>query len=248
MLTPVHHIIDAALRTATRGGLKGLVLLLFAALCVAGGGIAAIVTSEQNSTKDPHPAALGFLTFGALTILIFAAIDQSRAHQKQIEEVESAEQRVRENPQEPQAAWDLARIKLEGYIDRNLSQVSQIFVLCAISMFAGFGLIGYGVWRAFDGPQNLDAAIVAASSGVLVEFVSATFLVIYRSTIQQAQSYVTMLEKINAVGMSIHILEKMPGTAAETARLEVALRLLSLYSTQPEPGKSTRRRTSTRGS
>jgi hypothetical protein len=240
MLDIIFRIADGAFRTATRRGKKGQILYGTALLCIFAGFPAAILTSERNPSKEPHPVALALLTVGTLYVLYLAAVDHSRKYQKQIEEVETAEQRVRENPQEPQAAWDLARIKLEGYIDRNLKQVGQIFFLCVASMLAGFGLIGYGVWRAFEGPQNLDAAIVAASSGVLVEFVSATFLVIYRSTIRQAQSYVTMLEKINAVGMSIHILEKMPGTAAESARLELALRLLSLYSPEQrkDPAKS----------
>jgi hypothetical protein len=63
----------------------------------------------------------------------------------------------------------------------------------------------------------------------LVEFIAATFLVIYRSTMDQARSYVAMLEKINAVGMSIQILDKIKTGETDKFRAQLAMELLFLY-------------------
>jgi hypothetical protein len=40
-------------------------------------------------------------------------------------------------------------------------------------------MIGYGIARAFEG-NNIQASMIAAASGMLTEFIVATFLVIYR--------------------------------------------------------------------
>ena len=42
--------------------------------------------------------------------------------------------------------------------------------------------------------------IIAAFSGIITEFIGATFLFIYRSTMQQATNYSKTLERINSVG------------------------------------------------
>jgi len=50
-------------------------------------------------------------------IIIYRSAITSEAVTAQIAAVE---QRARDNPNEPTAAWDLARLKLESYLDRNL--------------------------------------------------------------------------------------------------------------------------------
>jgi hypothetical protein len=46
---------------------------------------------------------------------------------------------------------------------------------------------------------------------------------------EQARSYVAMLEKINAVGMSIQILDGTKTGDVDSFRVQLAMRLLSLY-------------------
>ena len=53
-------------------------------------------------------------------------------------------------------------------------------------------------------------AVIATSSGVITEFIGATFILVYRSTIQQAVNYSKTLERINAVGMAMQILDTIP--------------------------------------
>jgi hypothetical protein len=194
----------------------------------------AIILAATAEYLDLHkgwlqPLAAGLGICGAVGILGLGAyyrVLESTAREKVMEAVE---ERVRQHPNEPQAAWDLARVKLESYLNRNLKQVQWIFALTLLVMVAGFIIIGYGVFRVYQSPDNFKPSVVVTVSGVLVEFIAATFLFIYRSTMDQARSYVTMLEKINAVGMSIQILDTMKSPDTDRFRAQLAMELLSLY-------------------
>src|SRR5215217_3385750 len=55
---------------------------------------------------------------GALVLAVVAYQNLLERQERQ-EKLEIVEERVREHPERPQLAWDLARIKLESYLDRN---------------------------------------------------------------------------------------------------------------------------------
>ncbi|MBE8564721.1 TRADD-N-associated membrane domain-containing protein [Vibrio sp. OPT20] len=156
------------------------------------------------------------------------ADEQSKKKERYVE----VEERVKSNPNETQAAWDLARIKLESYIDRNLRQVRSIYFLTLIVMLVGFSLIGFGIYTVILNPSDLYAGVLSCASGVLVNFLGATFLVIYKSTMTQASDYVSMLERINAVGMSVQVLEKLDSPDKDLkhrAMADLSQQLLQLY-------------------
>lgn len=168
----------------------------------------------------------GVFLFG---VYIYRQTVEQVAKDKKYEEVE---QRVKENPNETQAAWELARVKLESYLDRNLKQVRSIFWLTIFVMLAGFSLISFGVYTVIDTPDKVVAAVIASVSGVLVNFIGATFLVLYKSTMAQATEYVSILERINAVGMSVQILETLEDdkeNLKQKTTADLAKQLLSLY-------------------
>ena len=168
--------------------------------------------------------ALALFLTGSLTALARRAADEKR--------FEAAEERVRENPEKTRYAWDLARIKLESYLDRNLNQVSSIFYLTAFVMSCGMLLIGIGVWRSLQDPNAIAPSILAAIAGIIIQIIGGTFLIIYRSTMDQAKNYVVVLERINAVGMSINILETIGDENAQArneARADLARNLLEMY-------------------
>jgi hypothetical protein len=137
-----------------------------------------------------------------------------RNQQKQFisskEKIEQAESRVEREPEKAKPAWDLARATLEAYFNRNLSQVSWIFWLSVTVMFIGFVIVGFGIAQAMRSPNTLAPATIASLAGIITEFIGATFLFIYRSTIQQAIDYSQTLERINSVGMAMQILDTMP--------------------------------------
>lgn len=145
---------------------------------------------------------------------------------------EEVETRALQHPEKPQFAWDLARIKLESYLDRNLAQVRSIFWLTLIVMTAGFSLIMYGLYHAFETPDRLPVAVVASASGVLVSLIGGSFLIIYRSIMSQSKDYVGVLERINAVGMAVQVISNIPDTSSplrEQTTAELAKQLLGLY-------------------
>lgn len=170
---------------------------------------------------------LGFLLYFSGGYL---AASQSRFRREK--KVEFLEDRVRDNPKEPLAAWDLARVKLENYLDRNLNQVGLIFFLVISVMVVGFSLVSFGVWSAFVYPEKNSSSLASVGAGVFAQFIGATFLVIFKSTMAQAKDYVQVLERINAVGMSIQILESIEGESPSMrnkVRAELAGDLLRMY-------------------
>ncbi|MBO1386586.1 hypothetical protein BVJ60_17690 [Vibrio cholerae] len=176
------------------------------------------------------------ITLAAISAAIVSVI---YAFQRSIEivaddaKVVEAERRVIESPNQPKAAWDLARLKLESYLNRNLNQVRSIFWLTSLVMIVGFLLIGFGVVKAFENPELLTPALLSAVSGLLVNFIGATFLVLYKSTMSQAKEYVAILERINAVGMSVQVLEKIEDsnkTLKDQTISDLSKQLLTMYS------------------
>jgi len=216
-----------------RGG-KGIRLLAsIAAISIVIAIIAATLAANfagQSAWLNTVAGVLGVIA-GA-TILGIGSYERAFAVRERERVIHRVEERVREHPDEPTAAWDLARLKLESYLNRNLLQIHLIFFLTLMVMLAGFVIIGYGVFRVYESPDNFKPSIVVTMSGVIVEFIAATFLLIYRSTMEQAKDYVNILERINAVGMSVQILDSVESNDSglrDKTRAEIAMGLLTLY-------------------
>jgi len=141
---------------------------------------------------------------------LFNSIEQIR---KSRENISKAESKVEAEPEKVKPSWDLARITLESYFNRNLGQVTYIFWLSVIIMIIGLMIITWGISQAIQSPNIITPALIASIAGVITEFIGATFLFIYRSTIQQAITYTQTLERINSVGMAMQILDTMPDDA-----------------------------------
>jgi NADH:ubiquinone oxidoreductase subunit K len=150
-------------------------------------------------------------------ISAFIAVYQIYVSFKQIKETQAsiskAESKVEAQPERISYAWELARVKLESYFNRNLSQITYIFWLSVSVMIIGFAIIVWGIYQSTKSPNILAPAAIATIAGIITEFIGATFLFIYRSTIQQAIRYSQTLERINAVGMAWQILDTMPDEA-----------------------------------
>lgn len=212
---------------ALRYTISGSLLLIAAAMLFVILGEAEITDKKfAEIVSVSLGAAAAILTFGIISYQ--RALESSQQHRK----IEEVERRYEENPKETQAAWDLARLKLESYLNRNLNQVRAIFWLTVLVMLFGFSLISYGVFHVYESPENFKPSIMVAVSGILVNFVGATFLVIYKSTMQQAKEYMGIIERINAVGMSVQILENLGGSnleLKEKTTAEISKQLLQLY-------------------
>ena len=245
---PFYGIIRGAIRAWERRRASRVVIYLAAAAIVI--GILFLVAEDNKLVPQGIGKFVGiaFILPAGVSILLLGLYENTRQESEKLQLIRRAEERVRESPEKPVAAWELASLKLENYINRNLSQVQWIFLLILIIMAGGFAIIGAGVWKAYQDTQNLAPSVVAAGSGILVQFIGATFLVVYRSTIAQARDYVTILERINAVGMSLQILENISADKHEMrdqARVELAKSVLQIYESAAPSGsgsiKATRR-------
>jgi hypothetical protein len=181
-------------------------------------------------------AAAIAVTAATVAVTAKSALDQRTQESKLGQRRSDIEQKVSNEPANPKLAWDLARVTLEQYFYKNLRQVGQIFVTAICVMLGGFLLILYGAWIAIHQPATSDlASKLTVLSGLITEFIAATFMVIYRSTLQQANTYMAILEKINAVGMAVQIIESIPATDPlyTQTRSTMAKMLLESFKTIP---------------
>lgn len=196
--------------------------------------ISIIALGEKNIISKQYAEPIAIILIGYfISVVMIAFVKQEIRDQAETEQqIVAVQERARENPKETQAAWELARVKLESYLNRNINQVQAIFWLTLFVMVVGFALIIYGVYISYTNTNLLQPSIIAACSGILVNFIGVTFLVIYRSTMAQARDYVTVLERINAVGMAVQILDTIDdkdGTIKPQATADLAKQLLQLY-------------------
>jgi hypothetical protein len=221
-------------------------------IVVAGGvAAAALLVAVLAEDRRIYPvlgyqiAAMLGVVAGAISLAVYGR-QKSAERVEDERKIEAVERRYEENPNQPQAAWDLARTKLEAYLNRNLNQVQSIFWLTVSVMVVGFVLIGLGVWKVYSDAAALKPAIVSACAGILVNAIAATFMLVYRSTMEQAKGYVAMLERINAVGMAVQILatiEDVDRSIRPQATAEIAKQLLTLYGGVPlQHGRGTHTR------
>jgi nitrate reductase gamma subunit len=164
--------------------------------------------------------------FGILAISVFVSIiglilaiaqfkQDIDSVRKSRERITQAESKVEAQPEKIKPAWDLARVTLESYFNRNLSQVTSIFWLSVIVMFIGFAIIIWGITQAVQSPNSTLPAVITGMAGVITELIGATFLFIFRSTMEQAVAYTKTLERINSVGMAMQILDTIPNNAKD---------------------------------
>jgi hypothetical protein len=166
------------------------------------------------------------------------------------ERIKEVERRAEEQPDKPRFAWDLARIKLEAYFDRNLSQINLIFWFSVGVMIVGFGFVLLAIMQPGRSTEPRAVNYVGAAAGIITEFIGATFMLLYRSTIGQATSFMSTLDQINTVGMAVQILDSIPesesqlknNTKAEIVQLLLLRRTDNRRSAKTGTVATTRRR------
>jgi TRADD-N domain-containing protein len=237
------------LLTAWREGSKKVrIVIVTSGGLVAIGALIAFLSNVllyySQISKVGENIGIAIATSGLVMAFLIVVAQKSKDEVRREEKIEEVERRVLGNPKETQAAWELARVKLEDYLNRNLTQVNSIFWLTLFIMMGGFALISVGVYKAFQDSTHFNASILTTASGVLVSFIGGTFLVIYKATMAQAKDYVAILERINAVGMSVQILENIDdneGKLKNETTAEVAKQLLSMYSDELSHNKNIQR-------
>jgi hypothetical protein len=120
-------VVRQAFRAFVRGGRRLRSLFVLATISVILGiiseGLARVLPDGYSWLRG---LAVVFGVIGGVLILGIAAYQQAIEETKREEVVQRADDRVKEHPNEPQVAWELARIKLESYLNRNLIQIRWI--------------------------------------------------------------------------------------------------------------------------
>jgi hypothetical protein len=190
-----------------------------------------ILTALSLNGKVDVGSVLPFVGIVLAFIAMISAYAEFRSKSLREKRIEQIEVKADKEPEKTRFAWDLAREKLEAYFDRNLSQVRMIFFVAVLVMIVGFGFILWGVSHGIANPESLKPSYLAALSGIITEFIGVTFMLIYRSTMAQANQFMEVLERINTVGMAVQILDAIPEqeTALKNStRAEIVSLLLSV--------------------
>jgi hypothetical protein len=175
------------------------------------------------------PLLLGTIAIWLVGLWLKTKADKS-ADAQQEQKLSALEKKVETAPDKVKPAWELAQFTLERYFQRNLKQVNAIYWLSIAVMGAGFFVVVWGVRISIADHKGVTIGLIASASGILTEFISLTFMVIYRSTMSQANEYVSVLERINTVGMAMQILDSMADGKSElkdTTRAQIIALLLS---------------------
>jgi hypothetical protein len=97
-------------------------------------------------------------------------------------------------------------------------------------MFVGVLLIIASFILAATGNSSIAPTLIGPLAAAVAEFIGATFLLLYRSTVKQSVNYVKLLENINIVGMSSIILDTISDESLElrnTTKAEIAKLVLT---------------------
>lgn len=209
--------------------------------------------------------ALGYIimAWGAIQILllIFPELKgAARRNTQQQEALKAIRDEVAKHPRSAIKIWDLGQETLQIYFTSNQKQMNYIFIFSVVVMFAGFALIILGITNTFSDmnslvqlaakgntnlpPSIFTPAIIGGVSGVITEFIGATFLFMYRSIVDQASKNIKTLERITTVGMAMGILDTLSSHSETTKDLrdetaaEIAKMILSEKAKETKEEKS----------
>ncbi len=214
------------IQKAFRSNSKGLKVLAIVALVAAVAGALATYATREDFLMERLGKFL--LAVATLSYFVIDSALRAREEERLVARIDRAEQVAVDNPDKPGPLWEAARARLELYFQRNLSQIRSIFWITCLVMIAGFVMIAYGLSTA-QSDQALKGSALAVGAGLLTEFVAATFIVVYKSTMSQADAFVATLERINSVGMAIQILDSIPdseGDLKNKSRADLVMQIL----------------------
>jgi hypothetical protein len=177
---------------------------------------------------------------------IWQAIKEQKLATRLNEKVEKAQKKAEEHPDKAAPAWELAQATLDKYFQRNLNQVKWIFVVAIFVMLSGFAVILYGVALAGNSNDS-EPSRIAALAGIITEFIGATFIWVYKSTMQQATGFMKILDRINTVGMAVQIVDSMPrgneeGSLKNKTRADLVALLMATPTLNPSAEKPSNNR------
>jgi hypothetical protein len=191
------------------------------------------VPGAEHISLTPLMLVLALPLLGVAFGFAWTIYERRRDVRIQQVRIVSLEKKADEEPEKVRFVWDLATVKLEAYFNRNLNQVKAIFFIVVVVMAMGLGFILWGLHAALVAPDHVTVALIAAASGVITQFIGLTFMLIYKGTMLQATQFMSVLERINTVGMAVQILDSMHddvGELKDETRVDIIRLLLSVPS------------------
>jgi len=211
------EIIQRSFNIATIGNSENDVSELLVEIKVNGqiAQSAHLTIKVESQTQSFFRNVLPYLIFVLVISLAFTLIYQNyfirrtETDNNLSRRLEIAENKLDETPDKVKPIWDVARFTLEKYINRNQQQINLIFSLSLSVMIVSFIIIIIGVYIALKYPDSFSIAILTTAVGVITEFIGATFLIVFKSTLQQASDYSKTLERIATIGVAVQILDTL---------------------------------------
>lgn len=202
------------------------------------GSVAWQIYAHPRFTTLVMPFVYALLVLGLIAAIFYGTLRRvTFLRQRTDQKLADAARQADANPERVRFAWDVARVKLEAYFDRNLIQVNLVFWVAVFVMTVGFGFVLFGVILSFNQPKVTTPALVAAISGIITQFIGATFMVIYRSTMAQANEFMVVLDRINSVGMAVQVLDSIPESEGDLKNITRAQIVELLIAAPPDRGR-----------
>jgi hypothetical protein len=212
---------------------------------------------------EAHTSSILAISFIGLAAFLIFVVDWRirvvKAKHEKAQRLAAVRQLAADNPDQAKCAWNLARARLEEYIDQNSHEVPWVFWLSVSVTLLGFLVVLIGVYGSFNSTRSLlssqkaaqpsqtivqsesagrtagtatpeghiDSSLLATGAGLIIQFLGATFLVIYKSTIKQAGDFVLVLDRINNVGMAMQVLDQIKDETAPELKNQVRAKIIT---------------------
>lgn len=161
-----------------------------------------------------------------LFLVCFIGISNEKEIQEKLntkqEEIKRAE---KENPSKIGPIWELSRLELGENIIRSRKRADLIFYTSFLFIIVGILGIGLTILLIFNSKINI--SILVGIVSVILEFFGGTFIFLYKSTTNQLEKNILILDNINNVGMSLRILDSLDiSDDVIKAKIEIAKLLI----------------------
>lgn len=157
--------------------------------------------------------SLGTLLILLGVIFIFtSSIKEKKEEIKERKEIKEEKEEIKEkedkNPDKIRPVWEFAATEMKEQMSILRNQATNIYKVSRNIIIIGFIGIVISFFYTLSG-INSNAALLSVIASILIEFIGATLMVIYKTTILQLNENLKILEKLNFVGMGIKILDTM---------------------------------------
>jgi len=174
--------------------------------------------------------------------LLMAALTAAgtKAEKRELDELDTLEQEIRGST-DPVDYARYSRKALRAYYLMGQNQVSLSFYVGVAAMVFGFVFLVAGLLvQSLDASilpyfrRDLNVSVIAVGGGLIIEFIAATFLWIYRATIVQLNLYYRRQMLVHSALLSVAVAQKM-GQNVDAALREIITTLVSSGPDAPPP-------------